>query len=577
MLTRTKFSRNGDLAPARIIGALSTYRDPKATDFADAWVGLEPTFQTKKSVRKWRSFSEDREGEDAYFRDPYMLKTEKKVAKAIQKRYRAQREASADQCLFAHVDVHKGRDPWGIERRRIRFYWADDGLEPFVVGFGLDPETFEFGIKPVPLAWFYEERFVAFLEEFIWQVPRQLGLSCAMAHGGGQFHLSMKTFLTGSLLADDIAFRLSHPELATWAMDFPEADNRPFRATDERKRAFESMLNHYWAGDFHPRALGVLTPENAYLDRGFGPQPSPRKRLMDPNRGPLGDEFAVFQTNFAFGRAVRWQALNVHPGYWQSAHPRDDGYRPDQIMRYSECNLNRLEIAGELHVKSDKVLEPERVPKFDAALGAHMLATEASWENRAQMTRTSAKDFVEALLLDAHHAQYLQAHPHYPVKTSLLQDQLLSQACRTLKRYGGSRTLARLHKEARATNLEVSRGRIKSDMIEPETLFWHAWRVLPGKEKAAVADEAICGFLEYVEQAAAMDPRTNGGDPMQWHRHRVHPVLWDAVEAEPNCVSGAVRREFAQWRARKDEYLARRPVWSQDKTNTAPWADDQGT
>jgi hypothetical protein len=205
-----------------------------------------------------------------------------------------------------------------------------------------------------------------------------------------------------------------------------------------------------------------------------------------------------------------------------------------------------------------------------------MLATEASWENRGQMTRTSAKDFVEALLLEAHHARYLQAHPHVSVKTSLLQDQVLCQANRTLKRYGGARTLALLHKQARALNLEVSRGRIKSDWIEPETLFWHAWRVLPPQEKAAIADEAIGGFVQHVEQAAAFDPRGSEGDPMEWHRHRIHPVLWAAVEAGPDCVSPAVGREFAAWRARKNEYSARRPIWSQDKSNTPPWEESQG-
>ena len=84
--------------------------------------------------------------------------------------------------------------------------------------------------------------------------------------------------------------------------------------------------------------------------------------------GPTGDARDVFQTNFAFGRAVRLQAQNVHPGYWQSAHPDEDGYRPDQIMRYSEGNLNRLQIVGELHVKSGKVLEAEKAPELDAPL-----------------------------------------------------------------------------------------------------------------------------------------------------------------------------------------------------------------
>ena len=58
-----------------------------------------------------------------------------------------------------------------------------------------------------------------FLERFVWEVPRKRGLAPSIAHGGGQFSLSAKTFLHGSLLADDIATRLNHPELGTWIMD----------------------------------------------------------------------------------------------------------------------------------------------------------------------------------------------------------------------------------------------------------------------------------------------------------------------------------------------------------------------
>src|SRR6185369_18008153 len=119
----------------------------------------------------------------------------------------------------------------------------------------------------------------------------------------------------------------------------------------------------------------------------------PPTGLMDDRHGPVGSARDVFQTNFAFGRAVRLYAQNIHPGYWQSAHPDEDGYRPDQIMRYSEGNINRLQIVGELHVKSGKVLEAEMVPELDAPLKSALLATEASWENRAQMSRTSARDF----------------------------------------------------------------------------------------------------------------------------------------------------------------------------------------
>ncbi len=562
--------------PDPLTRVLETYRRPTAADFGNAWVGMEPTFQTEKSVRKWRNLSAKPGGEDAYFLDDYMLRTQKKVAKAIKKRYQAQRQQGRPHCLFAHVELNADLDQWKVRRQNLRFYWADDGLEPFEVRFGLDPETFEYSIKPVPLVWLYDERFVAFLDKFLWKVPCQLGLSCAMAHGGGQFSLSAKTFLTGSLLADDIAYRVSHPELASWIMDHPNADDRAFRATRPRLAAFQKILKNYWAGGFHPRALGVLTAENAYLDRGFGPVLSAPKGLMDPQRGPVGDGREVFQTNFAFGRAVRWQAQNVHPGYWQSAHPDEEGYRPNQIMRYSEGNLNRLQIVGEWHVKSDKVLEPERVPELNAPLEPALLTTEASWEYRAQMSRTSARDFVEALLLEVHHAQYLQAHPHIAVKDSLLQDQILGDAEETLQRYGSAATLTRLHQEARQLNLEASHGRLKTDWIEPETLFWAAWRVLPAGEKAALAREAISGFLERVEQAAAMDPRpAAASDPMQWHRHRIHPLLWEALQAAPanRVASDPVRRELKAWQARQDEYLARRPPWSPVEDWGPPWEE----
>ena len=481
-------------------------------------------------------------------------------------------KSGAAHCLFERVDSDSDLDQWGQQRQNLRFHWADKSLKPLVVRVGLDPETFEYSIKPVPLAWFYDERFVSFLEDFLWKVPLDLGLTCSIAHGGGQFHLSAKTFLGGSLLADDIADRLNHPELASWIMDYPQPDDRVFRATRERRRAFQTILDEYWDGRFHPRAIGALTAANAYLDRGFGPAPSAHKNLMDPRRGPVGTAREVFQTNFAFGRVARWNALNVHPGYWQSAHPKDLGYRPDQIMRYSEGNLTRLDIVGELHVKSDKVLEPERIPEFDAPLDLSMLATEASWENRAQMCRTSARDFVEALLLEVHHAQYLQANPHVRVKATLLQDQTLGEAVRTLKRLGGTQTLARLHRAARKENLEASRGRIKSDWIEPEVLFWEAWKVLPPGEKAAIAVEAIGGFLQRVEEAATVDKRGHSTDPMEWHRHRIHPALWGALATRAGRgAPKKVLRELALWQAKKDDYMARRPPWSQDKRAKPPW------
>ena len=62
-------------------GVLARFRDQERTTFADAWVGLEPTFQTAKSKRKWRAMSSTPEGETAYFKSAYMLKMQRKVAR----------------------------------------------------------------------------------------------------------------------------------------------------------------------------------------------------------------------------------------------------------------------------------------------------------------------------------------------------------------------------------------------------------------------------------------------------------------------------------------------------------------
>jgi hypothetical protein len=404
----------------------------------------------------------------------------------------------------------------------------------------------------------------------VWDVPISRGLTPTIAHGGGQFSISAKSYLTGSLLADDVATRLNHPELACWVLDWPNPDDRPFRATRERFAAFRNVLAHYWEGRFHPAATGVRTAGHAIYETGFEPALDASPKSMDPAQGPIGTPQQVFQTNFVFGRAARLRAQAVHPGYWQSAHPVEEGYRPDQIMRYGEGNLNRLRIRGELHVKRDDPMEVARTPDYDAPLDASMLVTEASWEDRAQMSRTSARDMVEAILLDVHHAQWLQKHPCVAVIPSLQQDMLLQDAEATLERRGKSGVLARLRREARTANLEASRGRVRSDWVEPETLFWAAWKALQPGERAAVAHEAVKGFVERVHQAAEVDPRPDRGDPMEPHRHRVHPMLWAALEAEPTvAVHGdPVRRELDAWNANRSLYLSRRPAFSYGE----PWA-----
>lgn len=553
-------------ARARAVEAADSARRP----WADAWVGLEPTFSDAAAVRMWERLSDLPGGADAYFESKFMRRKLHVVARGIVRRYRTLLRRGDPACLFDSCVLEFDRDPWDVERAKLRFVTRRDGGE-FQVRFGMDPETFEFSIKPTPLAWFYQPRFVRFLQEFVWDVPRRHGLHASMAHGGGQFSFSARDFLGGSLLADEIASRLDHPELATWILDYPNADDRSFRATERRKRAFESSLEQYWAGAFHPQALGELRAEHALFDRGFGPAAIPAPERMDPSRGPRGDARTIFQTNFAFGRSLRWTAQNVDAGYWQAADGREDGYRPDQIMRYSEANLNRLQIAGERHVKSGRVLDADRVPALDAPLDSSMLYDEASFEQRAQMSKTSAQDMADAVLLEAHHAQWLAEHPHVRVRATLAQDRLLADAEATLARKAPN-LLDKLRVRARAANWEDSGGRVRSDRVEPETLFWAAWSVLSSGERAEIAREAIGGFSERVENAASKDPRGAAGDPMEPHRHRVHPQLWRALEEDHDLAAQCadVARELRAWQSARATYRARRPKWSVTGAR-APW------
>ena len=546
--------------------ALATVIDPTASGFDDAWVGMEPTFQSAKSVRKWRELSAEEGGEDAYFLDHYMLGTLRKVARQIVKTWRKSEKRNDPDCFFHSVKRTKELDQWKDVRQNLTFRWNNKKLGDFEVKWAMDPETFEYGIKPVPLAWFYDQQFIGFLEKFVWAVPIEAGLTPSMAHGGAQFSLSAKTFMTGSLLADTIADKLNRPELAMWLFDWPNPDDRSFRATGQRYAAFAAVIEEYWSGAYHPRARGrELTPLDVYLDNAFIPTAG-RAGLVEANTGPIGSPREVFQTNFAFGRAVRLRAQNVDPGYWQAAHPAEVGYRPDQIMRYSEGNLNRLQIAGEFHVKSGDVLDPERVPLADEPLEQSMLYTEASWENRGQMGRTSARDFVEALLLDVHNARRLARNPRIRVKAAgaLLQDQILIDAEATVKKHAGSKALDKLRKAAKKSNEESSRGRLKSDWIEPETLFWSAWKALPVNDRAAISAEIVESFAGYVENARQFDPRKPKGDPMLWHRHRVHPQIWKSLAAAKTALApdSIALRELASFRADKKRYLSIRPIFS---------------
>jgi hypothetical protein len=73
-----------------------------------------------------------------------------------------------------------------------------------------------------------------------------------------------------------------------------------------------------------------------------------------------------------------------------------------------------------------------------------------------------------------------------------------------------------------------------------------------------------------VEEAASVDPRGPKGDSMEPHRHRVHPVLWGALERAHLSRRDPARRELEAWQANRGRYLARWPVFSQTG-DEPPW------
>jgi len=61
---------------------------------------------------------------------------------------------------------------------------------------------------------------------------------------------------------------------------------------------------------------------------------------------------------------------------------------------------------------------------------------------------------------------------------------------------------------------------------------------------------------------------------MEWHRHRIHPLLWEALEGAQagGGSNDPVHKELKSWQAKKVEYLDRRPIYSQADL-TPPWED----
>jgi hypothetical protein len=76
----------------------------------------------------------------------------------------------------------------------------------------------------------------------------------------------------------------------------------------------------------------------------------------------------------------------------------------------------------------------------------------------------------------------------------------------------------------------------------------------------------------YVENAREYDPRKPEGDPMLWHRHRIHPELWRALAAKKNSVrsNSLALKELEAFRADEKHYVAMRPIFS-PLNDREPW------
>ena len=94
------------------------------------------------------------------------------------------------------------------------------------------------------------------------------------------------------------------------------------------------------------------------------------------SHGPIGTRQEIFQTNFAFGRAVRLWRRTFTPATGRGAS-RLDGLSPRSDHALQRGQMNRLRIRGEYHVKSGEVLEPDAVPPLSAPLAHTMLASKS--------------------------------------------------------------------------------------------------------------------------------------------------------------------------------------------------------
>ncbi|MEO6711238.1 MAG: hypothetical protein ABI054_11465, partial [Planctomycetota bacterium] len=71
--------------PGALTRVLATFRDPEQQSFENAWVGLEPTFQTRRCIEL---YAKHEDHDERYYEHPYMKGKLRAVARRIEKKVR---------------------------------------------------------------------------------------------------------------------------------------------------------------------------------------------------------------------------------------------------------------------------------------------------------------------------------------------------------------------------------------------------------------------------------------------------------------------------------------------------------
>ena len=212
---------------------------------------------------------------------------------------------------------------------------------------------------------------------------------------------SAKTFMTGCLLADDIADKLNHRSWppGSWTGE-PRRSRLP--CTSLPRLTASTPSSSASRGRVSSRAIGPRRAAGASRSRLLRRRPG-RRRAHERERDAGGNAREVFLTSRL--RLVRSTAgAERQPGYWQSAHPPTRA-----TARTGALRRRHPELAADRRRAPREERQGARPIAAAGGRAARIIDALAPWENRAQMGRTSARTSSRLLLDD--NAMRLQANP----------------------------------------------------------------------------------------------------------------------------------------------------------------------